>query len=278
MKRIASAAGRWPAFSLLAGAGCKSSGARGRPDPAALRRGVARPGQGAAGQGEVRQGPPLLHPRLRGGAQLGDRPRGPAARRRHLLPPGRQRQLHPGRGQVPRLPEPLPHQRPVGLRAVPDRQQPGQADGEAGPRPERHPQGAGGLPGPDPPLSDERVRRRRPQTQMQAVLANLAEHEFTIGRFYSRFGAPLAAVERYEYLLQHLPAVQGAGQGDVQPRARLRGRATSPTTPSRPSTCCAQQFPQSPYVHADPRRQARPPRRRSPPRPPPRGSRSPGGR
>ncbi len=43
------------------------------------------------------------------------------------------------------------------------------------------------------------------QTQMQAVLANLAEHELTVARFYSRFGVPLAAVERYEYVLQTYP-------------------------------------------------------------------------
>ena len=43
------------------------------------------------------------------------------------------------------------------------------------------------------------------QTQMQAVLVNLAEHEFTVGRFYYRFGAPLAAIERFEYLLATYP-------------------------------------------------------------------------
>ena len=43
------------------------------------------------------------------------------------------------------------------------------------------------------------------QTQMQAVLANLAEHEFTIGTFYSRFGLPFAAAERFQYLLQSYP-------------------------------------------------------------------------
>jgi outer membrane protein assembly factor BamD len=43
------------------------------------------------------------------------------------------------------------------------------------------------------------------QTQMQAVLANLAEHEYTVGTFYARFGAPFAAAERFEYLLQTYP-------------------------------------------------------------------------
>jgi outer membrane protein assembly factor BamD len=43
------------------------------------------------------------------------------------------------------------------------------------------------------------------QEQMKAVLENLAEHEFQIGRFYLRYGAPLAAVERFEYLLATYP-------------------------------------------------------------------------
>lgn len=43
------------------------------------------------------------------------------------------------------------------------------------------------------------------QEQMNAVLTNLAEHEFLIGRFYLRYGAPLAAVERFEYLLSTYP-------------------------------------------------------------------------
>jgi outer membrane protein assembly factor BamD len=37
--------------------------------------------------------------------------------------------------------------------------------------------------------------------QMNAVLSNLAEHEFLIGRFYQRYGLPVAAAERYEFLL-----------------------------------------------------------------------------
>jgi outer membrane protein assembly factor BamD len=43
------------------------------------------------------------------------------------------------------------------------------------------------------------------QTQMQVVLGNLAEHEFVVGHFYSRFGVGLAAVERFEYLLSTYP-------------------------------------------------------------------------
>ncbi|HEY7214572.1 MAG TPA: outer membrane protein assembly factor BamD [Thermoanaerobaculia bacterium] len=43
------------------------------------------------------------------------------------------------------------------------------------------------------------------QEQMNAVQENLAEHEFLIGRFYLRYGAPVAASERFEYLLATYP-------------------------------------------------------------------------
>jgi outer membrane protein assembly factor BamD len=43
------------------------------------------------------------------------------------------------------------------------------------------------------------------QEQVNAVLANLAEHEFQIGRFYLRYGVPIAAVERFQTLLDTYP-------------------------------------------------------------------------
>lgn len=43
------------------------------------------------------------------------------------------------------------------------------------------------------------------QEQMNAVLTNLAEHEFQIGRFYLRYGVPIAAAERFQFLLDTYP-------------------------------------------------------------------------
>jgi outer membrane assembly lipoprotein YfiO len=43
------------------------------------------------------------------------------------------------------------------------------------------------------------------QEQMNAVLDNLAEHEFNIGVFYLRYGAPRAGVERFQSLLATYP-------------------------------------------------------------------------
>lgn len=41
--------------------------------------------------------------------------------------------------------------------------------------------------------------------QIQVVRANLAEHEFVVGRFYIRYGRPVGAVERFRYLLENYP-------------------------------------------------------------------------
>lgn len=43
------------------------------------------------------------------------------------------------------------------------------------------------------------------QEQSKIVKANLAEHEFMIGRFYQRFGIPGPATDRWEYLLANYP-------------------------------------------------------------------------
>ena len=43
------------------------------------------------------------------------------------------------------------------------------------------------------------------QLQIERVRANLAEHEFVVGRFYLRYGIPAAAAERFEYLLTNYP-------------------------------------------------------------------------
>ena len=41
--------------------------------------------------------------------------------------------------------------------------------------------------------------------QTEVVRANLAEHEFVVGRFYLRYGRPVGAVERFRFLLDTYP-------------------------------------------------------------------------
>ncbi len=43
------------------------------------------------------------------------------------------------------------------------------------------------------------------QEQREVVRANLAEHEFVVGRFYLRYGSPRAAVQRFDFLLANFP-------------------------------------------------------------------------
>ncbi|HYG62608.1 MAG TPA: outer membrane protein assembly factor BamD [Thermoanaerobaculia bacterium] len=43
------------------------------------------------------------------------------------------------------------------------------------------------------------------QLQIEKVRANLAEHEFVVGRFYMRYGAPGAAIQRFVELLANYP-------------------------------------------------------------------------
>jgi outer membrane protein assembly factor BamD len=43
------------------------------------------------------------------------------------------------------------------------------------------------------------------QEQSKLVEANLAEHEFIVGRFYQNFGIPVPAYERFEFLLENYP-------------------------------------------------------------------------
>jgi outer membrane protein assembly factor BamD len=85
------------------------------------------------------------------------------------------------------------------------------------------------------------------QTQMQAVLANLAEHELTVARFYSRFGVPLAAVERYEYVLQTYPQYKSRDKV-IYDLGMAYVASREPDNAIVTFDLLRKQFPQSPYV------------------------------
>jgi outer membrane protein assembly factor BamD len=85
------------------------------------------------------------------------------------------------------------------------------------------------------------------QAQMQVVLSNLAEHEFTVGFFYARFGVPLASVERYEYLLLTYPKYKERDK--VMYHLGLAYRDShEPDNALKTFALLRDQFPQSPYV------------------------------
>jgi outer membrane protein assembly factor BamD len=101
------------------------------------------------------------------------------------------------------------------------------------------------------------------QTQMQAVLANLAEHELTVGTFYRRFGAPLAAVERFEYLLQAYP--QYKERDKVMYNLGLAYvESHEPDNAITTFDLLRKQFPQSPYVRQIPDVKPAPPKAAEP--------------
>ncbi len=96
------------------------------------------------------------------------------------------------------------------------------------------------------------------QAQMQAVLANLAEHELVVASFYTRFGAPMASVERYEYVLQTYPqykerdkVLYGLGLAYIAVHQPDNAITTFDTL--------RKQFPQSPYIHQIPEVKQGPP-------------------
>jgi outer membrane protein assembly factor BamD len=89
------------------------------------------------------------------------------------------------------------------------------------------------------------------QTQMQAVLVNLAEHELTVAQFYSRFGVPMAAIERYEYVLQTYPQYKERDKVMYDlGRAYLSIHKTDQAAATFEQL--RKQYPQSPYVHQIP--------------------------
>jgi outer membrane protein assembly factor BamD len=89
------------------------------------------------------------------------------------------------------------------------------------------------------------------QTQMQAVLANLAEHEVVVANFYTRFGVPAAAVERYDYVLQTYP--QYKERDKVLYNLGLTYLSMRQTEPAATTfDQLRKEYPQSPYVHQIP--------------------------
>jgi outer membrane protein assembly factor BamD len=89
------------------------------------------------------------------------------------------------------------------------------------------------------------------QTQMQAVLSNLAEHEFVVGRFYYRFGAPTAAIARFENMLGTYPQYKERDKvmynlGLAYVAGHLSDNAVKTFDLLR------QEFPQSPYIQQIP--------------------------
>lgn len=83
--------------------------------------------------------------------------------------------------------------------------------------------------------------------QMEVVRANLAEHEFVVGRFYLRYGMPYAAATRFEYLLEQFPQY---GQRDkvIYHLGLAYGKSNKPEESKKAFERLKQEYPNSPYT------------------------------
>src|SRR5258706_10094695 len=94
------------------------------------------------------------------------------------------------------------------------------------------------------------------QEQMKTVLDNLAEHEFIIGVFYLRYGAPFASVWRFETLLTTYPNYRSKDKV-VYNLGVAYQRLKKPEDARKAFDRLRTEFPQSPYVRNIPEIKAR---------------------
>jgi len=91
--------------------------------------------------------------------------------------------------------------------------------------------------------------------QSQVVRANLAEHEFLVGLFYLRYGAPQAAIGRFEYLLKTYPSYAEKDKA-IYYLGVAYGNNKKPEESKKAFERLKKEFPQSPYVSDVPEQKA----------------------
>lgn len=89
------------------------------------------------------------------------------------------------------------------------------------------------------------------QEQMNVVLDNLAEHEFFIGQFYMRYGAPRAAVERFDFLLGTYPKYKARDRVIYNLGVAYQS-SHQPEEARKAFDRLRSEFPQSPFVQEIP--------------------------
>jgi outer membrane protein assembly factor BamD len=85
------------------------------------------------------------------------------------------------------------------------------------------------------------------QEQVEAVRANLAEHEFMVGQFYLRYGSPLAAADRFELLLKNYPRYAQRDKVMFY-LGRAYALSSNPEESQKAFDRLKKEYPQSPYV------------------------------
>ena len=96
------------------------------------------------------------------------------------------------------------------------------------------------------------------QEQMNAVLANLAEHEFQIGRFYLRYGVPIAAAERFQFLLNTYPEYK-ARDKVMYHLGMAYIESLKPEEARQAFDRLIKEYPQSPFIQEIPAQKDQPP-------------------
>jgi outer membrane protein assembly factor BamD len=93
------------------------------------------------------------------------------------------------------------------------------------------------------------------QEQLALVRNNLAEHEFLVGRFYLRYGLPVAAAQRFELLLKEYP--QYPARDKVMYHLGLAYDDSGKTEEaSKTFEQLRSEFPQSPFLAQIPEKRA----------------------
>jgi outer membrane protein assembly factor BamD len=93
------------------------------------------------------------------------------------------------------------------------------------------------------------------QEQLALVRNNLAEHEYQVGRFYLRYGLPVAAAQRFEFLLKEYP--QYPGRDKVMYHLGLAyDDSGKPEEASKTFEQLRSEFPQSPFLAQIPEKRA----------------------
>ena len=95
------------------------------------------------------------------------------------------------------------------------------------------------------------------QAQEQIILVqnNLAEHEFTVGRFYLRYGIPIAATQRFEELLKSYPQYSNRDKV-IYFLGMAYEQMGKPEDASKAFDRLRAEHPQSPYLAEIPQRRA----------------------
>lgn len=93
------------------------------------------------------------------------------------------------------------------------------------------------------------------QEQINLVRNNLAEHEFQVGRFYLRYGLPVAAAQRFEVLLRDYPQYPERDKA-LYNLGLAYEQSDKPEEAQKTFDQLRSQFPQSPFLAEIPEKRA----------------------